>query len=385
MKAPYLAFNKAKGMIIKMKIIAFHLPQYHIIPENDKWWGKGFTEWTNVKRGKRYFRGHYQPREPLNDNYYDLSEDKTLVDQMKLAKKYGVYGFCFYHYYFSGKKLLEKPLERLLENKNANLPFCLAWANQSWERTWYRSGENKTMLQMQVYGGEKEWADHFSYLLKFFMDERYIKIDNKPVFLIYLPQDIKKRKKMFETWDKLAVINGFSGMYLIAMNTSYGRNRAIGGVSATVEFEPMITLRERVMFKKDILNINNAVLNKLKVLDKPIIKKFFLNIASYDRINQYIIKRKYKTKEKIFLGAFPGWDNTARKDEDGIILKGSTPKKFEKYLGQQIKKSEEMGNEFLFINAWNEWSEGAYLEPDKKYGYSYLDAIRQYSRGWKND
>lgn len=360
-----------------MKIIAFHLPQYHTIPENDKWWGKGFTEWTNVKRGKQYFKGHYQPREPLNDNYYDLSDGKTIEQQMQLAKKYGVYGFCFYHYYFAGKKLLEKPLEQLLENKAADLPFCFAWANESWKRTWYRNSGSKKMLQMQIYGSENEWTNHFMYLLKFFKDERYIKIDGRPVFLIYRSKDIKRRRDMANLWRKLAIENGFPGVYLITMDTGWEKDTFRKCFDATVEFEPIKTLNSLSTLEKFFRDSKRVFLSKTGLVKINMLKKFFLNIYSYDRINRLMINRKYSNKEKIFLGAFPGWDNSSRKDEDALVLKGSSPDKFEKFLNEQIEKSRKIDSEFIFVNAWNEWSEGAYLEPDKKYGYTYLKALKR--------
>ena len=168
-----------------MKIIAFYLPQFHNIPENDEWWGNGFTEWTNVKKAKPIFEGHQQPKVPLNNNYYNLLDDNVKVWQADLAKKYGVYGFCYYHYWFNGKMLLEKPMEQMLENKEVDIPFCISWANEPWTKAWV--GDEKKMLIAQEYGQEEEWKEHFMYLLPFFKDERYIKKDGKPFFIFYRP------------------------------------------------------------------------------------------------------------------------------------------------------------------------------------------------------
>ena len=181
------------------KIIAFYLPQYHAIPENDQWWGKGFTEWTNVKKAKPLFEGHDQPRIPLNHNYYNLLDDNTKIWQANLAKKYGVYGFCYYHYWFKGgKKLLEKPAEQMLSNKSIDLPFCFCWANENWTRNW--DGGNREIMVEQDYGNKDDWECHFQYLLQFFKDKRYITVDGKPLFIIYKPDliiDIYEMVKYF--------------------------------------------------------------------------------------------------------------------------------------------------------------------------------------------
>ena len=169
-----------------MKIIPFYLPQFHNIPENDEWWGNGFTEWTNIKSAKPLFEGHKQPKVPINGNYYDLLNDDVKIWQAELAKKYGIYGFCYYHYWFNGKMLLEKPMEQMLTNHNIDIPFCICWANAAWTKAWV--GEEKKVLIPQTYGGRNEWEEHFFYFLPFFKDRRYIRENNKPVIIIYRPQ-----------------------------------------------------------------------------------------------------------------------------------------------------------------------------------------------------
>jgi len=330
-----------------VKILAYFLPQFHRIPENDKWWGEGFTEWTNTRKARPLFQGHYQPREPMNDFYYDLTDPKVRKWQAELAKKYGVYGFCYYHYWFSGKKLLEKPLEELLKLKDIDFPFCLSWANHTWNRSW--THEEKEVLQLQTYGDVDEWEQHFEYLLKFFKDERYIKVDNKPMMVIYRPLDIPNCKERLSYYNKQAQKNGFSGMYFIETlhmgDSPYGCG--IEGFDAMVEFEPLYSIKTRVT-----------------------------QIQYYDEIWRTILKRKRSVNKKVFLGAFPGWDNTARKKDKGLYVVGSTPEKFGKYMKKQIEVAKKIGSEFIFINAWNEWAEGAYLEPDKKYGYRYLENLK---------
>lgn len=357
-----------------MKIVPFYLPQYHSIVENNQWWGEGFTEWTNTKKGRPLYKNHYQPREPLHDNYYNLLDDKVMVDQMKLARKYKISGFCFYHYWFCGKKLLEKPIERLLSNSAADLPFCLAWANEPWTRAWYGKEGEKEILQPQNYGNEADWTNHFMYLLTFFKDKRYICIDEKPVFLIYRSYNIMKCDQMLELWKSLAEANGLKGLYFISMETAYEIDKRHKMFDANMEYEPMRTLRDF-----DAKWHEKRALKKVK-LEKynwnSLLKKSYIDRISYDECYQLITKRMHKQNKKVYLGAFVDWDNTARKGDKSTIFEGASPEKFKDNLVRQIQRSKELKNDILFVNAWNEWSEGAYLEPDKRYGYAYLHAVR---------
>lgn len=361
-----------------VKLLAFHLPQFHEIEENNRWWGNGFTEWTNVKRGRKLYVGHYQPKSPLNDNYYDLSDPSVLVKQAKLARKYGIYGFCFYHYYFTGKKLLEKPVEMYLKQKE-KIPFCFAWANQSFARTWYGKNGSNEMLLKQTYGGEKEWKEHFEYLLPFFKDEKYIKVKNCPMFLIYLSQDFKECNKMIALWNTWAKQEGFNGIHFVAMDTGFDVKWFPVKMNASVDFEPMRTMRDIPTWINVIREKRRKKFAEKGISDNIIRNSLYVdNVCSYDMMSKLSMKRKHTNNmKKKYLGVFTGWDNTARKDESGIVMPGSTPEKFKSYLKKQLVKSQSMQNDFLFINAWNEWSEGAYLEPDKKYGYAYLKAVKE--------
>lgn len=371
---------------MKSKIIAIYLPQFHRIIENDEWWGNGFTEWTNVKRGRPFYPGHYQPRKPLNDNYYDLSNLSVLESHTKLAQKKGIYGFGFYHYYFRGRKLLEKPIETYRDKSNERFPYCLIWANQSWARTWYGSNTNDRILLRQTYGREIDWNNHFNYLLSFFKDERYIKIDNKPVYIIYLPQDINCRKEMFLYWNDLARKNGFEGVYLIAMDTSNGKDQYCELYNAYLSFEPLSTFNSDYSWRRYLQNWKMKYNSKLNI-DYCNIRNWILcnNAYSYSYLCRKIERKAEHTDYKTFPGIFSGWDNSARKDEMGNIVTGTTPLKFRKHLSKMLRIAEKNESEFLFLNAWNEWSEGAYIEPDKKYGYAYLNAIKrtidEYMRG----
>lgn len=363
---------------MKTKVLCIYLPQFHTIPENDKWWGKGFTEWTNVKRGKAYYPGHYQPREPLYDNYYDLSNLKVLEKHTRMAKKAGISGFCFYHYYFRGKKLLEKPIENYRSESKEQFPYCLIWANQSWTRTWYRVKAGNNIMLQQTYGNEVDWENHFYYLLDFFKDKRYIKVENKPVYIIYIPQDIKCRKKMFETWERLAKENGFDGIYLIAMNTSYGKDKNEYLYDAYMDFEPLSIFQADNTWRRHLQNWKEKHIDLINSKKSILKNKIFVkNSYSYSYLCRVIEKKAKLSTRNTFYGVFPGWDNTSRKDEAGFVVEGSNPKKFEQHMSKMIYLSEKNQKEFLFINAWNEWSEGAYLEPDKRYGYDYLKALKK--------
>ncbi|MDQ0417831.1 hypothetical protein J2Z48_002015 [Croceifilum oryzae] len=344
-----------------MKLIAFYLPQFHEIPENDKWWGKGFTDWVNTRESVARFPGHYQPREPYQDNYYDLAGEPPREWQAQIAKEYGIYGFCYYHYWFKGKRILHKPLDAILQSGKPDLPFCLSWANDPWTRSWEGSDE---VLEAQDYGEEWDWREHFEFLLPVFKDERYIRVDNKPIFLIYRPSDIPRCTEMLQYWQSLARENGLDGIHLIqTLNRFY--NPEIEGFEARVEFEPGYTMN---------LTHAHGCHEYVEGYQKP----YFL--INYDLYWKYIVDRKASNDPiKTYLGAFADWDNSARAkgEEDPLIFSSVSPEKFATYLDQQIKKSIEMGSELLFINAWNEWAEGAYLEPDKKYEFQYLEAVRK--------
>lgn len=349
-----------------MKLITFYLPQYHCIPENDAWWGKGFTEWANVKGAKPFFKDHYQPRIPLNKKYYDLSDDSVMVNQMKLARKYGIYGFCFYHYWFAGKTLLEMPVERILQNRQADLPFCLSWANEPWTRAWDGIEGQKNVLMPQNYGGEKEWEEHFNYLLPFFKDFRYIKEDGKPVLIIYKAEQISHCRKMLDKWRLMACQNGFKGLYIIKTIGIESHPAFSQGFDAMINFEPNATWQRYMRRGKENPFFPNWFTKKDKV-----------TIIDYEKFCQCIVNKRDEAAVCQYLGAFPAWDNTARRGKDGVIYQGSTPERFKKYLSIQLKESKKAGKDYIFVNAWNEWGEGAYLEPDERYGYAYLKALKE--------
>lgn len=357
-----------------MKLLAFYLPQFHEIPENNDAWGKGFTEWVNTKKTKPLFGGHYQPREPLNDNYYNLLEPEVMEWQSDLALSYGIEGFVYYHYWFDGKKLLEKPIEQMLKNDKVKIPFCIAWANSAWTKTWHGAGGKNEILFRQIYGREKQWEEHYNYLKIFFRDKRYILVDNKPMLLIYRMRDIRRREQMFSYWNMLAQKDGFDGIFLVDM-LAFREKNSSRYISATVDYEP-----GKALTKGHMDSLWQMVKRQIRVVlqnkkeSYGIFNKLITNRYSYDRINRRNLIVKHKKNE--FRGICVGYDDSPRQKLKASIVVGATPHKFERYLYQTMLKSKEEGNEFVFINAWNEWGEGAYLEPDKKYQYEYLEAVR---------
>ncbi len=351
-----------------MKLLAIHLPAFHRIPENDMWWGEGFTEWDNVKSGKPLYKGHWQPIVPINGYYYDLSKDEDIERQFALAKEYSVYGFIFYHYWFHENRLLfEQPIAKIINNNKIEGHFCLCWANGTWITTWH--GKDPNTLIKQEYGDETEWEQHLQYFLPIFKDNRYIKKENKPMLYIYNASEIPNYDQMISYWDNRLKEEGFDGIYIVEYISSKNRKLCSQKSNAVVEFEPLYTT---------FFDISKANLAK-----RFLCKKFKrVDYQNYDKLWKYIIKRKRVYKDKpIQRGCFVGWDNSARKGKNSMIVKGATPEKFGKYLQLLMDNGRKYADdEFIVVNAWNEWSEGAYLEPDDKNGYAYLEQIKNIIR-----
>lgn len=370
---------------MKPKIISLYLPQYHAIPENDEWWGKGFTEWTNVKKAKPVFSWQTQPKMPLNDNYYNLLDRHTVEWQTELAAEYGVYGFCYFHYYFKGRKLLEKPAENLLKWKDIPQNFCFFWANDSWCRTWTaaKSGgttwsvedentnNDKGMLMEQTYGDEKDWTIHFEYLLKFFKDGRYIKKDGKPLFFIYNISKIPQAVKMFGLWNQLARMNGFPGMHIVSVNEAAD---GIEGVEAIAHYGFHKASRS------NFVGLTSKAFNKLKrdfggLINSDKMKK---DVWDYEKMWQLMLEVRPYGSLPNYPGAFVNYDDTPRKGSSGTVMKNASPKLFQKYLKIQLERAGSVFNsEYVLLDAWNEWGEGNYLEPDQEWGYGYLEALKR--------
>lgn len=368
-----------------LKVIAFYLPQFHTIPENDKWWGEGFTEWTNVRKAEPLFEGHDQPRIPLNNNYYNLLDDDVKIWQANLAKEYNVFGFCYYHYWFKGgKQLLEKPAEQMLANSKINQPFCFCWANENWSKNW--DGGNKEVIMEQDYGGKEDWEKHFQYLLPFFKDDRYITYDGKPLFVIYKPDLIADIEEMILYFRKRIVEEGFKGItcafqfptyysdifykddvfdYMIEFEPVYSRNNHVLHKSKKVELMRKLFGEKFVATYRKHKGISNSV-----GYSKPLNLSMFFFDEAWDRI----LNETWNSK--LLPGTFVDWDNTPR-NKHGVVYQGFTIEKFESYMRQMVKKAKDNNKPLIFINAWNEWAEGAYLEPDEKYGYKKLEVIKK--------
>ncbi len=281
-----------------MKIIAFYLPQFHNIPENDEWWGDGFTEWVNVKKAKPLFDGHVQPKEPLNDNYYNLLDDNIKIWQAKIAKEYGVYGFCYYHYWFNGKLLLEKPMEQMLNNKKIDIPFCISWANEPWTKAWVNE---KKVLIPQSYGGVNEWKEHFDYLLPFFKDERYIKVDNKPLMVIYRAEVIDCLNEMLDYWNNLAKEAGLDGLSYAYQNMAFDLipNKDDSRFDYNIEFEPSYAWYD----------LNSTTGIKSTKFWKILRQCKNLFYTKFEKITGYDLTRKLEKEENLILTSYQeAWD-----------------------------------------------------------------------------
>ena len=365
----------------RMKIVAFYLPQYHTFPENDEWWGEGFTEWTNVKKSQPLFKGHNQPEVPYKGNYYDLLDTTVLEKQSKMALEYGVDAFCYYHYWFNGKLLMEKPLEAMLHNPNIKIEYCMCWANENWTRTW--DGLENSVLIKQDYDNDSQGIkDHFNYMLQFFKDERYMKVDNKPIMVLYRPDIITNLDEMMATWNAMAKEAGFAGIYWTCQHpTSYSDMSVADKFDMGIEFEPAYTMMSLHKSTKMQDRIKLALKHPVYAMHRMNGKiKNIRTMVNYDDFYKFIIARK-PMNNKMAAGAFPGWDNTPRKGRNATVYYGGSADKFKNYFGKRYERAlKEYTQPFMFINAWNEWGEGAHLEPDEKYGFGYLEAIRNITK-----
>jgi len=334
------------------RLIAFYLPQFYPIPENDQWWGKGFTEWTNVVQGRALFTGHYQPRLPAQLGFYDLRVPEVRQAQANLAKAHGIEGFCYWHYWFHGKRLLERPFNEVLSSEEPDFPFCLSWANETWSRRWHGTGKGAEVLQEQTYSPQDD-VEHARWLVRVFADPRYIRFDGRPLFLVYRPFDLPDPKRTTDAFRKECVKQGLPEPYLLGINAHQpARDTKAAGFDATLNFEPQ--------------------LSAVPGPGEPGLKIYDYVTARRSMRNQ---KRDYFTHPCIFVS----WDNTARRGGDGIVFINATPANFERGLSEIIESVEDRRPEerLVFVNAWNEWAEGNHLEPDLQYGLGWLEAVKR--------
>jgi glycosyltransferase involved in cell wall biosynthesis len=344
----------SNGPIAAAKLIAFYLPQYHPIPENSRWWGEGFTEWTNVSKARSLFAGHHQPRIPADLGYYDLRLDETRIEQAALARRYGIHGFCYYHYWFNGKRLLERPFNEVLRSGNPDFPFCLCWANEPWSRRW--DGSQAELLQQQSYSPDDD-LHHIRWLLDALGDPRAITLDARPVFLVYRADQLPQPDRTTDLWRRRAEAAGLKGLYLIAVETGWdaGWDATRAGFDAKLLFQPQF-----------------SILGKLDRLSVPCAG---LRVYDYDQVwpvlahPEAVPYLRYDT-------VFSSWDNTPRRGEQGWVVHGSSPEAYAEWLRLAIERAavRPIDQRAVFINAWNEWAEGAHLEPDRKFARAYLEA-----------
>ena len=355
----------------KVRLLAFYLPQFHSIPENDLWWGKDFTEWTNTKTSRPLFNGHYQPHIPADLGYYDLRDHSILEKQAEMAQEYGVHGFVYYHYWFSGRRLLDLPVKNMLTVKTPDMPFCLCWSNENWTRRW--DGLDQEILIAQEYSIDDD-VSHIRNLIPAFEDKRYFRIKGRPVFIVYRAEQLPNAKKTTEIWRSEVVKAGLGDPYLIQVEsfTSY-QDPADNGFDAAIEFAPDWRRIGIPLYRdpeKEILNRNDD-------LKAACLKNM---VYLYDDVIRNMLAKPEPNYTR-FSGVFPGWDNSPRRQKTAMatIIHGSAPDKYENYLKKVISRAYTHLNgeeRLVFINAWNEWGEGCHLEPDRRFGHAYLKATR---------
>ncbi|SDT01081.1 Lipopolysaccharide biosynthesis protein [Pseudomonas asplenii] len=354
----FVPYQKHPELDPTIRLIAFYLPQYHPFPENDAWWGKGFTEWSNVCKAQPNFVGHHQPHLPIHFGYYDLRVPEVMEEQARLAKSYGISGFNYYFYWFAGKTLMDTPLERMLANPNVDIPFCLTWANENWTRRW--DGQEQDVLIAQEHGLDDSLA-FIRHLVKYFKDDRYIRIEGKPLLIIYRADIIPDMAEVARHWREEIAAQGFPGLYLICAQTFGIKGPEIFGFDAAMEFPPHTTLSSPMT---DQVMVSN--------------RDFAGVVFDYEQVAENAV-RATEPEYKLFRSVMLSWDNTARKQNNSHIFHNFSLLRYKQWLSANclrvLNSDKYQGDEQLvFINAWNEWAEGTHLEPDRKYGYGYLQA-----------
>lgn len=352
-----------------VQLLAYFLPQFHAIPENDAWWSPGFTEWTNVRRARANFSGHDQPRVPGELGYYDLLDPQTHAQQANLARQYGVNGFCYYHYWFHGRRVLEQPLDIVLKSRQPDFPFCVFWANENWTRNW--DGGNRELLIEQTHSAADDVA-FIEHLLPFFADHRYIRVAGRPLLMIYRIDLFPDARRTVGVWQEVCRAHGMPAPYVVKADTGSSGPPQNYGADASVEFPP-------------------HRLHAGSLLDgrsREFATDFSGTVMSYRKAAVYLATAA-EPAHTHFRTVVPGWDNTARRQNDGMILVDASPELYRAWLRETISRAERMlpsGRRLVFINAWNEWAEGAYLEPDQTHGRAMLEATwaaRFMPKGWK--
>jgi hypothetical protein len=366
-------------------LIALYLPQFHPIPENDEWWGRGFTEWTNVAKAKPLFRGHRQPHLPADLGFYDLRVPEVREAQAELARNAGVGAFCYWHYWFgNGRRIIERPFEEVRDSGEPDFPFCLAWANQSWTGVWH--GSPKQTLMKQEYFGRADEEAHFRWARKAFEDPRYFKVDGKPMFTVFAPHDLPSTKSFVEHWRELAAKAGYPGLFFIAISHRSGsivdhyHDPILEPFDAVTPLVPSDYLQSvgeatvRTDLPRRLRELNFGTrLNALKKSDRW---RRPTRIQYADVVKQAL--HDLPRGERFLPSVLPGWDNTPRSGVRGIVYEGETPELFRQYLQKAVDRVADYPEprRIIFLKAWNEWAEGNYVEPDSFHGHAFLDAMR---------
>ena len=380
----------------KARVIAFYLPQFHPIPENDKWWGKGFTEWTNVGKAKPLFKGHYQPRVPADLGYYDLRLPEVREAQAQMAREAGIEGFCYWHYWFgNGKMLLERPFREVLASGKPDFPFCLAWANHDWTtKTWQRSNSTpKTkMIAKQTYPGDEDYTAHFNYVLPAFKDKRYITVDEKPLFLIFDPYNFADVTHFMDLWRDMAVDAGLPGIHFVAVanSTSTIRRTEAGTiervmpdvVSSAGVYNGILSLGFDAISSFGKSRAEMIYMGKYRRMLQKGMRMLFPKMKSNNFDYAETVKYFFAPEdawENVYPAILPQWDRSPRVGNyDGVYV-NAEPGKFKRHIQDALSvivgKADE--HKILFLRSWNEWGEGNYVEPDLRYGHGYLDALKE--------
>jgi lipopolysaccharide biosynthesis protein len=338
-----------------VRLIAFYLTQFHPTPENDEWWGKGFTEWTNTTKAQPLFSGHYQPHLPTDFGFYYLRLRETRRDQISMAKQYGIDGFCYHYYWFSGKRILNQPLDDMLADSQSDMPFCLCWANENWTRRW--DAADHEILIAQEYLPDDD-INFIKSLVPFFSDPRYISVDGAPFLIVYRPTHLPDARKTVALWRDYCKSIGIEKIYVCAALTHGNDDYSKFGFDGGVEFPPH-NLRSA--------NVNSSI---------NFFSAFRGNAMEYQAIANSFIEREYQAAN-VFRTVFPSWDNTARTGDRAVVVLNGTPSNYQYWLDESVKRTEQDfpgKDRLVFINAWNEWAEGCHLEPDRKYGRQFLES-----------
>jgi lipopolysaccharide biosynthesis protein len=365
-----LAWTK-KGVTLsqpnhRARLLAFYLPQFHPIPENDAWWGPGYTDWVAVARGRPLFPGHQQPTLPGELGFYDLRLPETRAAQAELAQAHGIEGFCYWHYWFSGRQLLERPFNEVLTSGEPRLPFCLGWANHTWNSVWWFGVRGKSLI-MQEYPGRADHQAHFNQLLPAFTDARYMTVNGKPIFFIYNPYEIPEARAMTDLWRELAHAAGLPGLHLVGLGLNRANLERFGFDAATYEYVNRIKrIKPKFPWVKDWAYRYRF----RRLLRRPV-------IYQYRQITQHLLRPR-PAADADYPTVVPNWDNTPRSMYSGMVFHGSTPELFRAHLREALAQVAHRPPEhrLIFVKSWNEWGEGNYLEPDRRFGRAYLEAMR---------